>query len=297
MLSSSPPDSVHLAAAGLAARTRVPWVADFRDPWIGLHFRTPPSAWHRARQAAMERRVLEGADLVLTASRTHLESVGAASGGRARRAEHLPNGFEPAPHDRPAEADPDHFRIAFTGTLSLMEEAGTLLEAVHELLARRPEARRRLRVDLAGPYDEDYEDRALALGLKGIVRFTGALAHDESRALQRRADVLMLWKPLGEGYRTMVPGKLYEYLDSGRPVVALLDGGDEAAALVLRAGGAVLPPRDRVRLARELETRYMTWGEHGRAADSRPDWLAEHTRDRLAARLAARLDTLCGGTA
>jgi glycosyltransferase involved in cell wall biosynthesis len=298
LLSTSPPDSAHLAAADIAARTRIPWIADFRDPWIGLNFRTPPTAWHRARHAAMEKRVIERADLVLTASRTHLDELGAASGATARRAEHLPNGFEPTASAAVADdaPDPDHFRVAFTGTLSLMEDAATLLEAVHDVLAHAPEARRRIRLDLAGPYDLEYEDRATALGLTGIARFPGPVSHAGSRELQRRADVLVLWKPRGPGYRTMVPGKLYEYLDSGRPVLALLPAGDEAAALVRRAGGTVLPPGDRGELARALETRYMEWKQGGRAPSARPEWLAEHERAHLAARLAARLDECTGGT-
>lgn len=316
LLSTSPPDSVHLAAERVAARARVPWVADFRDPWIGLHFRTPKTAWHRARHEAMERRVLERADLVLTASRTHLDSLGRSSGARVRRAAHLPNGFErgselPGPsggYEPPGPSGPveieastrggaPSFRLAFTGTLSLMEDAGTLFEAVHEVLARHPEARRTLRVDLAGPYDVDEEDRAVALGLTGIVRFLGPLAHADSRALQRGADALLLWKPHAPGYRTMVPGKLYEYLDTGRPIVALLPEADEAAQLVRRAGGTVLPPGDRAALARELETRYMAWKQSGRAPGARPDWLDEHARPQLAARLAHELDGLLGGAA
>ena len=295
LLSTSPPDSIHLAAADIAAKTRIPWIADFRDPWIGLGFRTPPSAWHRDRHAAMERRVIERADLVLTASRTHLDELGAASGARARISEHLPNGFEPdvaAPEEAP---DPDHFRIAYTGTLSLMEDAATLLEAIHDLLARLPEARRRIRLDLAGPYDLEYEDRATALGLTGIARFPGPVSHADSRALQRRADALVLWKPRGAGYRTMVPGKLSEYLDSGRPVLALLMADDEAAALVRRAGGQVLPPGDRVELAGALETMYMAWKQQGRAPSSRPAWLTEFERAQLATRLADQLDALTGG--
>lgn len=295
LLTTSPPDSVHAALLPKAARRGVPWIADFRDPWIGLHFREPPTRLHRALHRRLERATLAGADLVLAASRTHLADIAAT--GLARRAEHLPNGFEPAPAGTPAPPVSDHFRLAFTGTLSLMEDAGTLLAAVAELLGRRDGARAHLRVDLAGPYDVDYESRARALGLADVVRFTGPLAHAESRALQCEADALLLWIPRGAGYRTMVPGKLYEYLDSGRPVLALLPAHDEAAELVLRAGGVVLPPGDPAALARELETRYMAWRERGRAPGARPAWLDEHARPALAARLAAMLDGLTGGRA
>src|SRR5262249_48386784 len=157
---------------------------------------------------------LEGADLVLTASRTHAAELGATSGARVRRASVLPNGFVPAPPETAAAPDADHFRMAFTGTLAQMADAGTLFEALHDVLARIPEARRRLRVDVVGPYDTDEEDRAIALGLTGIVRFVGPRPHGETRAIQRAADALLLWKPRTAGYRTMVPGKLYEYLDA-----------------------------------------------------------------------------------
>lgn len=289
LVTTSPPDSAHLAAP---ADPRVAWVADFRDPWVGLHFKRPPTRWHRQRQATAERRVLERADLVVTASVTHADDL-RASGVRLRRLEHLPNGFVPAAGPVP-ELDRDHLRLVFTGTLSLMEDAATLLDALHELGIALPETRRRLRVDLIGPYDSDHADRAAALGLTGVVRFCGSVAHAEARRLQRSADLLLLWKPRGGGYRTMVPGKLYEYLDAGRPVLALLPAEDEAAALVRRSGGEVSPPGDVAGLARALERRYMQWREHGRAPDQRPEWLAEHDRATLAGRFAAMLDTLPG---
>jgi glycosyltransferase involved in cell wall biosynthesis len=295
VLSSSPPESVHLAARDVARSSRLPWVADFRDPWVPLAFRTPPTAWHRARQAAMERRVLEDANLVLTASATHADSVRAALGPKRARVEHLPNGFEPlstAPIETPA-VDADHFRIVFTGTLAQMPDTETLLEAVHDLLARRGEARRRLRVQLVGPFEREYEDRAIALGLTGIVDFMGNRPHRETRALQRAADLLALWKPRGQGFRTMVPGKLYEYLDAGRPVVALLPDDEEAAELARRGGATVLPPGRRDLLAAEIERRYQAWRDGGRAPDARPAWLDEHSRFQLAKRLTALLARAC----
>jgi len=295
MLSSSPPDSVHLAALAVHRRTGLPWVADFRDPWVGLHFREPPSRWHRARHAALEARVLEGADVVLAASRTHADRIASRSPA-PRRVIHLPNGFEPgagAAPSPPAASDRERFELVFSGTLAQMPDAEVLLEALHDWFARRPEARRRVRARFAGPYETGYEDRAIALGLKGIVEFMGPRPHAEALALQRGAAALLLWKP--RNYPTMVPGKLYEYLDSGRPILALLAPGDEAGALVARAGGEIVAPGDRAALAASLERRYAEWKAGGAPPSARPEWLADHTRERLAARLAGVLDGLAGG--
>src|SRR5262249_20087461 len=103
VLSSSPPDSVHLAGAAVADASGLPWVADFRDPWVGLSFRRPPTPWHAARQAAMADRVTARADLVLGASRTHVADLAARAQaappapGAPKRWLHLPNGFEESP--------------------------------------------------------------------------------------------------------------------------------------------------------------------------------------------------------
>ena len=293
ILSSSPPDSAQLAAQSLAHASGLPWVADFRDPWVGLSFRKPITPWHGAQLRAQEAGVLRGADLVLAASRTHHDAL-AARRDSPRRLLFLPNGFEPGPAaaSPSAPSEPRVFRIVFTGMLSLMEDAGTLLEAVREVLDGEPGARADVRVELAGPYDDEWPRRAEALGLAGVVRLPGPLPHAETRALQRDADVLILWKPRGEGFRTMVPGKTYEYLDSGRPVLALLPAGDEAGDLVERAGGTRLAPGDRAGLARELRARYLRWRAGERAPDARPAWLDERRRDRLAGTLAHALDTL-----
>ena len=295
VLSSSPPDSVHLAAARVvrAAPRRLPWIADFRDPWIGSHFRTPPTPWHAARHAAMEASVTGGADLVLAASRTHHDALAARTQARPARLLHLPNGFEPAGATAagPGPA-PDVFRIVFTGSLSLMEDAGTLLTAVQQMLRDEPAVRSRLRVDLAGPYDSVWAARIAALGLGDVVHLPGPLAHADARTLQGAADVLMLWKPHGEGFRTMVPGKLYEYLDSGRPIVALLRADDEAAQLVQRAGGELSPPADAGALAARLLARWRRWQAGERTVARRPEWLDQHRRGALAGVLARSLDAL-----
>jgi len=302
VLSSSPPDSVHLAALGLG-RGRAPWVVDFRDPWMGLNRRTPPTAWHARRHAALEARVVAGADLVVAAARSHAEQLERAT-PRPRRVVHLPNGFEPAaatsaPESAPSAEPPaasSFFRIVYTGTLARVPDVDTFLDALHEMLARRPEARRRVRVVLAGPFETGYRDRAIALGLTpGIVSFEGPRPYAETRALQASADLLALWKMAG--MTATVPGKLYEYLDTGRPVLALLEPADEAGELVERAGGVRVDPRDRTGVVDALDRAYLAWREHGRAPAARPAWIEDHTRAALAGRLAAELDRAVAETA
>ena len=294
LLSSSPPDSVHLAARDAARTTGVPWAADFRDPWMGLSFRPPPTPWHASAHRAMEASVLDGAARVLAASRTHADALAARAPGRPREVVHLPNGFEPASFIS-ASGDPDHFRVVFTGALSLMEDVGTLIDAVARLLERDPGARAVLRVELYGPYDRHWEERARTTGLDGVVRFTGTRPHAEARSAQETADLLVLWRPHGERFRTMVPGKTYEYLASGRPVLALLQADDEAAVLVRRAGGAVIAPGSVDALEREIAARLARWRSSGRVPDAVPDWLGSYTREHLAGALARALDGLAAG--
>lgn len=298
LMTSSPPDSTHLV--GLAARRTLAtrWVADFRDPWMGLHFRTPPTSWHRRRHERLEGQVEQRADRLLVASRTHADQVRARLNARlldAGKVIHLPNGYDAGGSLTASEAATDGpladtFVIAFTGTLSHMPDVEVLLEAIHDLLARLTEARRRLRVRLMGPYDAGYEDRAVALGLTGIVEFMGSRPHAEARALQRRAEVLVHWQP--REFATMVPGKLYEYIESGRPIVALLDPALEAAALLRRADAVILAPGDRASLSAELERRYREWKERGRQPSANREWIREYARDHLSGQLAQVLDGL-----
>jgi hypothetical protein len=259
---------------------------DFRDPWIGLYRRQPPSVWHRDRQHALERTVMERADLVLSASRTQMDLVQGGSGARPRRSVVIPNGFEPVRGPEPT-AD-GTFRIVFTGSLALLPETDVFLEAIEELLRRHTEARRRVRVKFAGPFNPGYRDRAVALGLTGIVEFLGQRPNAEIRELQRAADVLTFWLPRRTS--AAIPGKLYEYLDAGRPIVAVLQPDDEALELVRRGGGVVVSPGNRMVIADELERHYVAWKANGRAPSRRPEWLDDFSRERSAERLAAELE-------
>jgi glycosyltransferase involved in cell wall biosynthesis len=234
--STSPPDSSHLVARDVSRRFRIPWVADFRDPWINLYLREPPTPLHRALHRRLERSVSR-ADLVLTTTAAHERML------RERypwcRVERIPNGFDEedfagksAP---PPPAGP--FTITHCGMLTLGRSAKPFLDALAALSRRSPAAARDVRTVFIGARESASEEWTRRLGLEGSVVFEDNLPHRECIARERTSHALLLIKHDDERYRGLVPGKLFEYIGAKRPILAVGPEG-EAADLVreLRRG-------------------------------------------------------------
>jgi glycosyltransferase involved in cell wall biosynthesis len=234
--STSPPDSSHLVARDVAHRFGIPWVADFRDPWINLYLREPPTPLHRALHRRLERAVSR-ADLVLTTTAAHERMLT----GRYPwcRVEQIPNGFDEEDFTREAGVSPPAgpFTLTHCGMLTLGRSAKPFLEGLAALRRRAPAVADAIRVVFIGARESVSEEWARRLGLEGSVVFEDNLPHRECVERERRSHVLLLIKHDDDRYRGLVPGKLFEYIGSKRPILAVVPDG-EAAEIVrdLRRG-------------------------------------------------------------
>lgn len=234
LYSTSPPDSTHLAARRIARRFRVPWVADFRDPWISLYLRDPPTQLHRVLHRRMERAVM-GADRVLVTTRWHEELIGAACPGT--RVERIPNGYDDEDWraydtaDRPA----GRFTVVHCGMLTLGRSSRPFLDGLSRLVRRSPDVADEIRVVFIGARESANEMWVSRYGLGEIVSFEDNLPHGECVRRELGCHVLLLLKHDDEHYRGLVPGKLYEYIGARRPILAVAPDG-EAARLVTDLG-------------------------------------------------------------
>lgn len=259
------------AAARIAELTGKPWVADLGDPWALDEMMIYPTGLHRRLEQRLMRRVLE------TASAVILSTPEAATRIREALPElsdkivlAIPNGFDASEFaGAPPPRDDDRFRIVHTGYLHtelgqrqrrsallrrllggavdgvdiLSRSPVYLIEAVERLRRDHPEVAERVEIHFAGvlsPHDLAIVRRSPA------PRVLGFLSHEESRALVRSADLLFLpMHDLPPHLRaTVVPGKTYEYIASGRPILAAVPEGD-ARDLLAAAGTALLcRPRD-----------------------------------------------------
>ena len=322
VLTSGPPHSTHLvglALRRLLADRGVPWIADFRDPWTGINFydELPMSRPARAFDAALERRVLRSADAVVTVSPTwarELEAKGGLAPGAVRV---IQNGFDPAdfgghgergrgdegaappaPLSQAAPPRPGAFTLVHVGSLYGSRNPETLWAAVAALRERgRPQTggAGRLRIRLVGRVDGVVRASLDRHGLTEVVDEAGVVTHAEAVAEMAAADLLFLSIEPVANADGILTGKLYEYLASGRPVLALGPPDGDAARLLRDVGGGRLVQwDDRAAVEGTLAGAYAAWERGEPQTGAAPEALGPLARPAQARALADLVRGLVG---
>lgn len=293
LYTTAPPRLTHVAGLALQRLTGLPWVAEFRDPWVvkGAPYREP--AKRSAPADAIERRLeaacMARADLVVTVSRSHLELLRSRTGrGAPRRVELIRNGI-PRPAAA-ARADGDRGRklrrVVHLGKIYGRRDPGPLLRALASLRDRGVVSAETLRVDFVGADGHRYGPAVERMGIEDIIYFRDWVPHGEGQEILAGADLCLL---LAQEQPLQVPNKLYEYLGLGRTILALADAHGESARMLSRVGGHYLvteeDPPERV----EEIVGAAVLGEEGhrltaRAADPEAllaSWSTERQMERL----------------
>lgn len=302
LLTTSSPDSAHLVGLVLRERTGVPWVADFRDPWVRrLTFRAP-TPLHARVQTWLEGRVLARADCVLvTNEATRADFLARYPELPKAKLVVLPNGFDPsdlAPGATSAgrsASDPGRrFVLAHTGLLSGKRSLAPLLQGLRVLFEHRPELRSRLLVRQIGPRESVNDALVRQHGLSDVVEFGPPSRHPEVLQAMAVADGLLLLEADAPQGSLITPGKIFEYLAVGRPILALVPPGPAADLVAEFDAGVVVRPSDVAGIAAALES-WLTlsppeptrWRGSELARYSRPV-LAERLNETLRAVVNAR---------
>jgi glycosyltransferase involved in cell wall biosynthesis len=302
--STSPHATAHLIARRIASIARTPWVTDFRDPWIedppepgapnGPIFRTV-NRW-------LERRVVARSDIVIT-STSHLRDVMRLRypDEPSEKFRTILNGYD--------EEDFKDLRLtpSATGARLRIVHAGNINAQYRDprpffdALARAARDRRISSAELeirfigGGEYGDAPELRAAvaSAGLTDSVVFLPRVPYEESLRELSEADLLLLLQASDDTVG-LVPAKLYEYLRTGKPVLALVLPGAVTEVLARTGGGWCTDPGDSTSLDATLAQILQQWRDTRLATHAaNMTELRRFERRVLTGELAGIFDTLC----
>ncbi|MBK8339045.1 MAG: glycosyltransferase [Flavobacteriales bacterium] len=196
------------------------WIADFRDPWTDIDFYKQLSLtrWADARHKRLERSVLREADRVVTVSWHWAEDLQRLGG---RPVAVITNGFDPHDVPKPAEPVDDAYSLVHIGSLSPSRNAPELWRALRALCDSDPAFAAKFKLRFVGPVDHTIAQSVADAGLADHLERIGRVSHDEAMRHMQRARVLLLLVNDTPNLLGILPGKVFEYLSVGRPILAI----------------------------------------------------------------------------
>ncbi len=236
IVTSGPPHSLHLIGLELKQKLDLKWFVDFRDPWttIGYHKSLRLSRFAAKKHKALEHRVLNTADTVIVTSKTTKTEFQAIT---TKPIAVITNGYDT---EEVGKLTLDSkFSLAHIGSFLSERNPLILWESLVELLHEIPDFKSHLEVKLIGAVSQEVLETITQFELNSYLNNLGYVSHAEAIAHQRKSQVLLLIEIDSEDTKSIIPGKLFEYMVSNRPIVAIGPNGSDFAEIITETNTGV----------------------------------------------------------
>jgi glycosyltransferase involved in cell wall biosynthesis len=240
ILSTYPPLGAHLAALQLMRSNKLRWIADFRDPLYDNPSHTGLMKFQQRVYRWLEQTFLKFADVVIANTDVMAEKWRNAYPDIRDRIHLIWNGFDPEDRIDPQPLPQREVKIiSHVGELYRGRNIAALLETVSRLIDAGRLQASRIRIRLVGPMEHDclpsseFLTRAAAQGWLEVIAHQ--VPHQEARHIAQNSDALLLVQPHSS---VQVPGKLFEYLRLGRPILAYVLPGTSIENILRQSGVA-----------------------------------------------------------
>lgn len=221
IVSTGPPHSMHLIALGVKKKTGTPWLADFRDPWTFIDFfhHLPLSQKSLKKHAKLEKEVVSNADartVVSPSWKSEYEELTAES------FELIYNGYDKADFDEKGEVLPDkEFTICHIGSLNVDRNPESLWRVLSKLVKENKTFEKQLKIKLIGKVNPETLHQIEQNKLKSYLEYVPYMEHEQVLRETQKAQLLLLLINNAPNVSGIIPGKVYEYMASKRPILAL----------------------------------------------------------------------------
>lgn len=243
IITSGPPHSLHLIGLGLKEKLSVKWFADFRDPWttIGYHNKLKLSASASKKHKDLESKVLNSADKILVTSNTTKKEFEALT---TKPIEVITNGFDVEKVEK--QTLDEKFSLAHIGSFLSERNPRILWKCLKELAKENADFKKDFELKLIGAVSQEVLDAISEFKLDKYVNNLGYVSHKTAVEHQRKSQVLLLIEIDSEETKSIIPGKLFEYMVSERPIIAIGPEGSDFAEIIQNTNTGIFVKYDEI---------------------------------------------------
>lgn len=255
IITSGPPHSLHLIGLQLQKDLKLKWIADFRDPWttIGYHKQLKLSSFASKKHKKIENSVLNSADEIIVTSKTTKAEFQTLT---KQSITVITNGFDVEKIEK--KGLDNKFSLAHIGSFLSERNPKILWEALAELCAENENFKSDLQIKLIGTVSEVILQSIADFNLLNTVLNLGYLSHNEALVHQRTSQLLLLIEIDSPETRSIIPGKLFEYLVSERPIIGIGPKDSDFAEIIVQTNSGTFFEYDQKQLLKSKIFEYYT---------------------------------------
>jgi glycosyltransferase involved in cell wall biosynthesis len=287
------PASNHWLGLELKRRTGLPWVADFRDLWTDDCRYREPSPSRRASHRRLEQEILEAADVVIGVTPRQSKILSDHVPQSREKFLTITNGFDPedfTAYEPPHARRREEFVLSYVGRFDLTQTSDEWFAALRSFVVWLGERSSRFTFRAVGHVNRTAQTRLTATGAR--CEFVDYVPHREAIEEMRNADALLLSAPTGPNGDSVIRAKVFEYLASRRPILAVGAKGGECERIVRACDAGVCATFDVRSILQGLKKLWGAWEVGAPIAGARPEKLRAYDREELTRQLAEAFDDL-----
>ena len=238
IITTSPPHSTQLI--GLKIKKKYPtikWIADLRDPWTDIYYYKQfyPTFISKWIDLKFEESVLKKADKIITVGASLKNLYSLKVQGVENKTEVITNGYDEDDFSGIIPTIPAIFTITYVGTLSDIYPLDGFLNALHLFKEKGNEYMLRF-IGTVSKYQKDFIQSKAG---DSTLEFIPYIDHTTAIEFMIKSTVLLLIIPDHQSNKSIITGKIFEYIASGKPIICLGPVDGDAAGIIRDTGHGI----------------------------------------------------------
>jgi len=256
IITTGPPHSLHLIGLHLKKKKDIKWISDFRDPWTEIDYfhKMPLNKKAKKKHHQLEREVLKNSDSVIVVGNTMRDQYLKETD----KVVTISNGFDTSDNKEVSHLD-IFFSITHVGMMNADRNPSDLWKILKEICLENPDFKSDLKIRLIGKIAKEVS-HDLNIFDSGITEVVDYVSYAEVKKYQLETQVLLLCINNVPSARGIITGKIFEYLQAKRPILAIgPEDGDAAEILKNTNSGSIFGFENKQKLKQHILELYKDY--------------------------------------